>query len=316
MSLTANPAWRALRDADWLNAERARAYPRLLLAASLALALIWIAIAVVHGGVDAAGKPLGTDFVSFWTASQLTLQGRAVEAYDFAAHWAAQKALFGPDVGYAAFFYPPPYLIVCAPLAALPYFWSLAIWLFATGLAYWRALRAWAGPHFEAAVLFAFPAFLSNAGHGQNGFLSAALLGGGALLLSRRPVVAGLLFGALVFKPQLALMIPFALIAARRWTTLAVTAATAAAICVTSWGIWGEAVWRAFFDAAPLARAAHPNAISSATKRCKALSPRSGFCTVRSRSLTPRKSPRRWRALRRCSGCSGANSAARAKPRP
>jgi hypothetical protein len=246
-------ALEALRDAAWLTPERARIYPRLLLAASLGLALIWIVIA--RDGVDAAGKPLGTDFVSFWTASQLTLQGRAVEAYDVTAHWGAQKALFGPEVGYAAFFYPPPYLIVCLPLAALPYFWSLIAWLAATGFAYWRVLRAWAGPQFEAAVLFAFPAFLVNAGHGQNGFLSAALIGAGALVLDRRPVVAGLLFGALVFKPQLALMIPFALIAARRWTTFIVAAATAAAFCAAGYDIWGEAVWRAFFDAAPLARA-------------------------------------------------------------
>ena len=104
-------------------------------------------------------------------------------------------------------------------------------------------------------ALLAFPAFLVNAGHGQNGFLSAALIGAGALILDRRPVVAGLLFGLLVFKPQLALMIPFALIAGRRWTTFVVTAATAAALSAASYAIWGEAVWRAFFDAAPLARA-------------------------------------------------------------
>jgi hypothetical protein len=243
-----------LRDAAWLNGTRARAYPRLLLAASLALALIWIVAA--RGGVDLAGKPLGTDYLSFFAASQLTLQGRAAEVYDVAAHWAAQKALFGPEVGYAAFFYPPPYLFVCLPLALVPYFASLIVWLAATGYAYFRVLRAWTGPRFESAVLLAFPAFLVNAGHGQNGFLSAALIGGGALLVDRRPIVAGLMFGALVYKPQLALMIPIALIASRRWTTFAAAAFTALALCAASWLLWGEVVWRGFVDAAPLARAA------------------------------------------------------------
>jgi alpha-1,2-mannosyltransferase len=65
----------ALRDAEWLNGRRARVYPRLLLAASLGLALIWIVAA--RGGVDLAGKPLGTDFLSFFTASALALHGRA-----------------------------------------------------------------------------------------------------------------------------------------------------------------------------------------------------------------------------------------------
>ena len=244
----------ALRDAEWLNGRRARVYPRLLLAASLGLALIWIGAA--RGGIDLAGKPLGTDFLSFFAASALALQGRAADAYDVAAHWAAQKASFGPTVSYSAFFYPPPYLLLCLPLALAPYFVSLIVWLAATGAAYWRVLRAWAGPRLDAAVLLAFPAFLVNAGHGQNGFLSAALIGAGALRLERRPIVAGLLFGALVYKPQLALMIPIALIASRRWTTFAAAALSAAALCAASCLIWGDSVWRGFFDASPLARAA------------------------------------------------------------
>ncbi len=244
----------ALRDAEWLNGTRARVYPRLLLAASVGLALIWIVAA--RGGVDLVGKPLGTDFLSFFAASELALQGRAAQAYDVSAHWAAQKELFGPAVGYSAFFYPPPYLLVCLPLALIPYFASLVAWLAATGAAYWRVLSAWAGPRVDAAVLLAFPAFLVNAGHGQNGFLSAALIGAGALALDRRPVIAGLLFGALVYKPQLALMIPIALIASRRWTTFAAAAVSAAALCAASALIWGEPVWRGFLDASPLARAA------------------------------------------------------------
>ena len=55
-------------------------------------------------------------------------------------------------------------------------------------------------------AILAFPPFSSTPEHGQNGFLSAALIGGGALLLDKRPVLAGLCFGALVYKPQLAVM--------------------------------------------------------------------------------------------------------------
>jgi hypothetical protein len=253
MSAFVQRCWIALRDAEWLDASRARAYARILFFFSFAGALIWIALA--HGGIDRAGKPIGTDFVGFWTASQLTLQGRAADAYSVAAHWDAQRALFGADVAYTAFFYPPPYLLICLPLAALPYFASLAVWLGATGAAYWRVLRAFAGAHIEAIAILAFPAFLVNAGHGQNGFLSAALIGGGALWLDKRPIVAGLCFGALVYKPQLAVMMPIALLAARRWTTLAAAAVTALALVAASYLAWGDAVWRAFLAAAPLARA-------------------------------------------------------------
>ncbi len=253
MNALAFKAWAALRDADWLNRERALAYARILFFLTFAGALIWIALA--RGGIDRAGKPLGTDFVGFWTASELALEGRAIDAYRVAAHWDAQRALFGPNVAYTAFFYPPPYLLLCLPLAALPYFWSLAVWLGATGAAYWRVLRAYAGPRIGAFALLAFPAILVNAGHGQNGFLSAALIGGGALLVDERPVLAGLCFGALIYKPHLALMIPIALIAARRWTTFVAAGAGASALLACSWIVFGGAIWRAFLTATPLARA-------------------------------------------------------------
>ena len=152
--------------------------------------LIWIALA--HGGIDRAGKPIGTDFVGFWTASQLALEGRAADVYNVAAHWSAQRQLFGAGVGYTAFFYPPPYLLICLPLALLPYFCvARRSGSAATGAAYWRVLRAFAGAHIGAIAILAFPAILVNAGHGQNGFLSAALIGGGALCSTSGPVRRG-----------------------------------------------------------------------------------------------------------------------------
>ncbi len=44
-------------------------------------------------------------------------------------------------------------------------------------------------------LALAFPAVLINVGHGQNGFLTAALLGGALVVLDRRPLFAGILFG-------------------------------------------------------------------------------------------------------------------------
>ena len=208
----------ALRDCAWLDAERARAYKWILLAVTLLGCIGWIALS--SGGLDREGKPIGTDFVGFYSASRLALEGRPDLAYDVGAHWAAEKALFGPKLGYTAFFYPPPALMICAPLALAPYFWSLAAWLATTGYAFYRVLRFYL-PSLDPAALVAFPAVFVNAAHGQNGFLSAALIGGGLLAMDARPALAGLLFGLMAFKPHLALVIPFALIFARRWTTLA-----------------------------------------------------------------------------------------------
>jgi alpha-1,2-mannosyltransferase len=246
----------ALSDCAWLDDERARAYARILLAVTLIGALAWIALS--PGGLDREGKPIGTDFIGFYTASRLALDGHPELAYDVGTHWAAQKVLFGPALGYTAFFYPPPALLISLPLAVAPFFWSLAAWLATTGYAFFRVLRAYL-PSLDPIAFFAFPAVFVNAAHGQNGFLTAALIGGGLLAMDSRPALAGVLFGAIAFKPHLALVIPFALVFAHRWTTLIVAAATAAAFSATSLVAFGLPTWAGFFADAPFARSALEN---------------------------------------------------------
>jgi len=246
----------ALAECDWLDAGRARAYARILLAMTLIGAVCWIALS--PGGVDLEGKPIGTDFVGFYAASRLALDGSPALAYDVGAHWAAQNAMFGQKLGHTAFFYPPPALLICLPLALTPYFWSLAAWLMATGYAYYRVLRAYL-PSLDPVAFLAFPAVFVNAAHGQNGFLSAALIGGGLLAMDARPALAGVLFGAMAFKPHLALAIPFALVFSRRWTTLIAAAATAAAFSAASLAAFGAPAWQGFFAGSRLARSALEN---------------------------------------------------------
>jgi alpha-1,2-mannosyltransferase len=246
----------ALCDCAWLDAERARAYSRILLAVTLIGALGWIALS--PGGLDREGKPIGTDFIGFYSASRLALDGHPELAYNVGAHWAAQKALFGPNLGYTAFFYPPPALLISLPLALAPYFWSLAAWLATTGYAFYRVIRFYL-PTLGPTEFLAFPAVFVNAAHGQNGFLSAALIGGGLFAMERRPALAGVLFGAMAFKPHLALVIPFALVFARRWTTMIVAAATAAVFSAASLAAFGAPAWDGFFLDGQLARSALEN---------------------------------------------------------
>jgi hypothetical protein len=246
---------RLVRDAGWLSQERARAYCLVLAIVAPATLIAWIAAS--RAGVDPLGKPLGTDFVSFWTASKLALQAHPASAYNFAVHDAAQRALFPRStLGYAPFFYPPIFLLVCLPLAVFPYFLSLTIWLTATGVAYWRALRGFIGGSLSSVAILSFPAVLTNLGHGQNGFLTTSLFGFGILALDQRPWLAGACFGLLAYKPHLALAVPVALLAARRWETLFAAILTAVSITVLSVAIFGLGAWSAFFGRVPLARAA------------------------------------------------------------
>ena len=114
-------------------------------------------------------------------------------------------------------------------------------------------------PSLDPAAFLAFPAVFVNAAHGQNGFSSAALIGGGLFAMDRSPALAGVLLGAMAFKPHLALAIPFALVFARRWTTLIAAAATATAFAAASLAAFGEPAWNGFFADGRFARSALEN---------------------------------------------------------
>ncbi len=249
-----------LREARWLDRGRALAWVRVL---AVLGALVVLALVVdTRGGTapDSWGRPLATDFSSFWTAGGLALSGAPEAAWDPVAHAAAQRRSFPARAGYAAdyyaFFYPPPFLLLCLPLALLPYGVAAALWLALTGAAYVAAMRAMLPRGWPAAlVALAFPAVLLNAEHGQNGALSAALLGVAALQLDRRPRLAGLCLGLLCVKPQLALLVVPALLAAGRVRALAWAALTIGAASLAAWLALGGAAWRGFLANVALARA-------------------------------------------------------------
>ncbi len=250
-----------LRDAPWLEGERAVAWARVLSGVTVGGTLLLLAIS--HFGVlpDPWHRPLGSDFVSFWTAGRLALDGHAASAWDPFVHGPTESLYFpaarGFQDNYYAFFYPPPFLLICVPLALLPYSAALITWLCVTSLACYSTVRALLPARWSASLAFlAFPAVPLNAGHGQNGALTAALMGTAALTMDRRPRVAGICLGALCFKPQLAILLAPMLIAARRWQVLAWAAVSVSAMCVASLLAFGLAAWHAFFAALPTARAA------------------------------------------------------------
>ncbi len=241
----------ALRDAAWLTPGRARAWCVVLATISLAV----IAGALVGAWSGALHQPLGTDFISFYAASSLALSGSPAAAYAPMAHKAMQTAIFGAALpGYYAFFYPPVFLLICLPFAMLPYQAALSLWLSVSFVPVFVTLRRVLPARWAILPILAFPAVLTNAGHGQNGFLSAGLFGAGALLLERRPFLAGLCLGGLIYKPHLLIAVPISLVAARRWRALAGVAAAATGLVTLSWLAFGPETWRSFLEIAPQAR--------------------------------------------------------------
>ena len=124
------PFWQELRSGRWLTAERTRAYSLILLALYVIAIVGWIALS--DGLVDRNGKPIGTDFSSFYAAGSLVLDGRAGDVYNMAAHYAREQQIFGPATPYYGWLYPPIFLLVATPLALLPYALALIVWQSAT----------------------------------------------------------------------------------------------------------------------------------------------------------------------------------------
>jgi len=239
--------WQGLRSGQWLTATRARGYSVILLGICIISVAGWVAVS--NGLIDRNGKPVGTDFSNVYAAGTLTWQGRPAEAYVPALQHAAETAVFGGrEVPFYGWHYPPFFFAVAVLVAAVPYGWGLSIWLAASLAAYLAAMRAILPRPETLLIAAAFPAVFVNIGHGQNGFLTAALLGGSLHLLERRPWLAGVLIGCLAYKPQFGVLIPFAMLAGGRWSTIGAAIATVAALIALSFVMLGGSVWHAFAD--------------------------------------------------------------------
>jgi hypothetical protein len=239
--------WQGLRSGEWLTPARARGYSLILLGICTLAIAGWIAAS--DGLIDRNGKPLGTDFSNVYAAGSLTWQGRPAEAYQPALQHAEEQAVFGGrEVPFYGWLYPPFFFSVAFLVASVPYAWGLAIWLAASLAAYLAAMRAILPRPETLLIAAAFPAVFINIGHGQNGFLTAALLGGALHWLDRRPWLAGVLIGLLAYKPQFGVLIPVALLAGGRWSTIGAAVATIAALLAVSFVTLGDGVWHAFAD--------------------------------------------------------------------
>ena len=192
------------------------------------------------------------DFLVFHAAARAWVEGKASLIYDIDALTAFQNALFADrlpgEVRFRPFFYPPTWLLLLLPFAALAVGHAYTLFL-STTVAFATVLegrRDWPG---WLAILVS-PAAVWVAITGQNTFFSLGLFYGGMRLLVRSPALAGVLLGLLAYKPQLWALVPLALVAARQWRALAWTLGTVIATSLASLAVFGPELWRAFFGAA------------------------------------------------------------------
>ena len=238
------------------EAAQARLGPLSTLYAAFVVPLL-LAVLVVAGWPttdgrhDQAGATFGHDLSQVWVAGRTALAGQAADAYDVTLHHHRLVDAFGPDAALFAWHYPPVYFGVAAALALLPYAAAVAAWGLASLLLIAGTLRRILGTSRGVIVGLALPPVFECLGYGQNGLLTASLLGLGLSLVERRPIAAGLLLGLLCYKPQLAVVAPLVMLATGRWRVAAAGAACAAVGVAASVAAFGPDVWAAFLRSLP-----------------------------------------------------------------
>jgi alpha-1,2-mannosyltransferase len=207
------------------------------------------------------GSHFGGDFIGFWNAAHRVRHGDIAAIYD-PDTWQRILSTTTGSISISWFVYPPFALFGLWPLGNATYneavlAWSLVplafYFVLIVLLAKRSGLGAGANPACENnwsrtqayAVLIAFslPFLGANLFSGQIGAITAVFFLGAAYFWPTRPVLAGICIGLLAIKPQMGLLMPFALMASGQWRVVAAAATTVLSLIILS-TIWlGAAIW-------------------------------------------------------------------------
>jgi alpha-1,2-mannosyltransferase len=196
------------------------------------------------------------DWMVFHTTARAYYEGHLASIYDGTWLTAQLNERFADWLSWPLplhpWLYPPHFLLLLLPFGALPFGVGMASFLVLTFLGLVAATWCYAddrrGRVLLVTSLLLCPATAITVMLGQNAFLTSALLIGGFGLSRERPLTAGFLLGIVTYKPQLWLMVPVALIAARQWRVLAAAAASALGLAAASAGMFGIEAWRSWLD--------------------------------------------------------------------
>ena len=232
---------------------------------------IYVHTMATPGLTDRIDRFKGADYVQFYVMGSFVLEGRTDALYDASAHLAEARRRIDPGLGLYAPHpnYGPQVALAFAPLALLPFAWSLGVFLLLTAVCYaasvwivWRecgSLRTYG--RVVAIAAAASPLFFAVLRYGQTSaftlLMCAAVF---AALRHDRRVAAGIALGCLAYKPQLAMLVLLALLVSRDWRTVGAAAAAVAAQLAVALAVGGPGPLADYFRTLWwLAR--HPDAI-------------------------------------------------------
>ncbi len=147
-----------------------------------------------------------------------------------------------------AFMYPPPFLLIAAPLSWLSPILSYTLWNAAAIAILILAARAVKLSWLAVGLGLISPPSLYCMAIGQTGEIISALLILSLGLASSSPLLAGIIAGCLVVKPQFSVLLPICYLASRNWRALSASVLTATLLCLLSAWLFGFGSWRHFFS--------------------------------------------------------------------
>jgi glycosyl transferase family 87 len=189
-----------------------------------------------------AGDKFHNDFTFYYTAARIGLLHGWPHIYDLQLQQAYLDAL-GSGIHIAElarYISPPPVAWAAAPLTVLPYTAALGAWtimLLAAVVLTWRLAAPGAGLArliYVAAALGWLPVIYALQLEQPGPFVALGVAASYALLRANRQVWAGVALGALALKPQLAFLVPIALLAAGRYRAFLASAAALGFLAVAS----------------------------------------------------------------------------------
>ncbi|HUF88301.1 MAG TPA: glycosyltransferase family 87 protein [Thermohalobaculum sp.] len=206
-----------------------------------------VVFVLTSGLVDSQTRQ--ADFVAFWSAARLALEGNAIAAFDQDLLRQVQALPADVEEGELFWLYPPGVQLALAPFGLLPYW---AAWVLFNVL----SLAAFLGAHWRPArrvpmahdLLIGAPIVVITLQLGQLlMFWASALVSAFRAMARGQCVLPGLLIGLLSLKPQLGILLPFALVAARRWDVILWATIWTVAVHAVPTLVVGLDYWDAFF---------------------------------------------------------------------
>jgi hypothetical protein len=211
-------------------------------AAGAATAVLFAAFDVYQWALAYASDKFHNDFTFYYAAARIGLTRGWQSIYDLHLQQVELDAL-GSRIHIAElarYISPPPVAWAAAPLTALPYLVALGVWtalLLAALVLTWRLAAPGAGRVrliFLAAAIGWLPVIYALQLAQPGVLVALGVAACYALLRANRPLWAGVALGTLALKPQLAFLVPVALLVARQNRAFVGSAVTLGVLAVAS----------------------------------------------------------------------------------